>query len=109
MQQKKRSFKIILVYIASITLLLLKQVLLATTPLILNIMIDASVLGKEIKNSYLLTLINMVTKVEKGMHSIIVLSIIILRLVILADVTSDISYIFTALSTENITKFNNCE
>ena len=104
MQQKKRSFRIILVYIASITLLLLKQVLLATTPLILNIMIDASVLGKEIKNSYLLTLINMVTKVEKGMHSIIVLSIIILILFILAYLASYISDILNALATENITK-----
>ena len=91
-------------YTLSIVLLLLKQVLLATPPLILNIMIDKAVLGKEVSSGYLLSLITMVMKVEKGMGSIISLSCIILALFFISCIASYLSDILNALATEGITK-----
>ena len=105
MQKKTQSsFVTIFLYTTSIVLLLLKQVLLATPPLILNIMIDKAVLGKKASSSYLLSLITMAVKVEKGMSSIISLSCIILIILFLSYIASYLSDILNALATENITK-----
>lgn len=107
MRQKTKtqgSIVAIFLYVVSILLLLLKQVLMATAPLILNIMIDGAVLGKNLKTSYLLTLISMITKVEKGVGSTINLSCIILIITLTSHVISYISDILNVLATESITK-----
>lgn len=94
----------VFIYIVAIILILLKEVLVASLPLMLNIMVDGAVLGKEVQASTALSFVSLFIKVEKGFASIASLSLIMFLFYVLATGSAYISDVLNAIATEDITK-----
>ena len=105
---QKNLKKYIIFYIIAVILLLLQQVLLAESPLILNIMIDGAVLGKACNSGHTLTILSWFVNIEKGFSSILILTLIILIFYIFAFLFAYLSDLLTSIATENIVDYLRC-
>ncbi len=89
-------------YFFALALLLLKQVLLGLTPLILNIMIDAAVLGRQVGGGVLFGVLSRFVSIEEGFNSILILSLIMLAFSLIAAGLSYFSDFLRSIATETI-------
>jgi len=94
----------VLIYILAMLLILFKEVLIASTPLILNIMVDGAVLGKEVEPSIVLSFVSSFTDVEKGFASIASLSLMMFLFYMIAVTFAYFSDVLNAIATEEIIK-----
>ena len=100
--------KYIIIYLLAIALLLLTQAISATVPLILPIIVDGAILGNKVQDSLIFRIISKFFVIEKGVPSILILSIIMLFFSILAMSLSYITDLLNAIATENIIKKLRC-
>jgi len=92
------------IYILAIALMLFKEMLVISVPLLMNIMIDGAVLGKELPPSLALSFVSLFTRIEKGSASILFLSFIMLLFYLAGMLSQYFGDIFNAVATEQIIK-----
>ena len=96
--------KYVIIYLLAILLLLLNKAISATVPLITPIIIDGAILGGKVHDSLIFRFISSFIAIEKGITSILILSLIMLFFILFAVFLSFITDILNAIATENIIK-----